>query len=70
MQAKIVSQKMANGKNRTVQVQQCGQIGSSSAKSKCLCVNLEWPILRRVRITSIFLGVKSGPGCNARFDLF
>ena len=29
------------------------------ARSKCLCVNLEWPILKRVRMTDI-LGVRVG----------
>ena len=43
-----------------VEEKQYGQVGSSSTKSKCLCVNLQLPILRRVRITSIFQGVNVG----------
>ena len=30
------------------------------ARSKWLCVILEWPILKRVRMTSIFRGVRVG----------
>ena len=33
---------------------QCGQIDFSSSRSKYLWVSLEWPILRQVRMTSIF----------------
>ena len=39
---------------------QCGQYGGSSLKSKCRCVILVWPILKRVIITSFFLGVQVG----------
>ena len=28
------------------------------SRSRCICVNLEWLILRQIRMTSIFLGVK------------
>ena len=38
----------------------CGQFGGSSLKSKCRCVILVWSILKRVIITSLFLGVLVG----------
>ena len=34
------------------------QVGSFSARSKWLCVNLQWPILEWVRMISVFLGFK------------
>ena len=36
---------------------QSGQVDSSLARRECLYVNLERPILKWDRITSIFLGV-------------
>ena len=54
-QAKSVCWKMANSKNVRVTMRASRLL---SAISKCLCVNLECPILRQIMIASIFWGVR------------
>ena len=39
---------------------QCGQVGLSLVRSKCLCINLERLVLKSVRITSTLLVVRMG----------
>ena len=40
-----------------IKKRQCGQSSGCSLNSKCRCVNLLWPILKWVMITSLFLGM-------------
>ena len=41
----------------SVEKWQCEHVGSPSLSSRCLCIILEWPILKCVRMTSILRGV-------------
>ena len=51
---------LKDGEWRVLKSDNIVKVGSSSNRNKCLHVKLQWPNLKRVRMTSVFLGVKVG----------